>query len=238
VNARFAVMCAHYLFDPDFCNVAAGWEKGIVEKNVQDSRRRIWLAAQDCQFHSFEELNAWLGQRYRALWRELAHPQYSGLSVAEVLELERAEMMPRPAAFDGYVERAARASSTCLVSVGRNRYSVPCERADQWVSSRLYPTRIEVVADDVLIASHSRLLDRDQVSYDWQHYIPLIERSRGRCAMERLLPICRSHCVSSNTAWSATLAVTGSWRRFWPPCRSPDSMPCWWSLNWCLRAAA
>lgn len=22
VNARFSVMCAHYLFDPDFCNVA------------------------------------------------------------------------------------------------------------------------------------------------------------------------------------------------------------------------
>jgi transposase len=40
VNARFAVMCAHYLFDADFCNVASGWEKGIVEKNVQDSRRR------------------------------------------------------------------------------------------------------------------------------------------------------------------------------------------------------
>lgn len=57
-----AVMCAHYLFDPDFCNVAAGWEKGIVEKNVQDSRRRIWLDAQDCHFHSFEELNAWLGR--------------------------------------------------------------------------------------------------------------------------------------------------------------------------------
>ncbi|MEN1181070.1 IS21 family transposase, partial [Pseudomonas aeruginosa] len=105
VNARFAVMCAHYLFDPDFCNVAAGWEKGVVEKNVQDSRRRIWLDAQDCQFHSFEELNAWLGQRCRALWNELTHPQYSGLSVAEVLELERAELMPVPAPFDGYVER-------------------------------------------------------------------------------------------------------------------------------------
>ncbi len=179
VNARFAVMCAHYLFDPDFCNVAAGWEKGIVEKNVQDSRRRIWLDAQDCQFHSFEELNAWLGQRCRALWNELTHPQYSGLSVAEVLELERAELMPMPAAFDGYVERPARVSSTCLVSVGRNRYSVPCEYAGKWVSSRLYPTRIEVVADDALIASHARLLDREQVSYDWQHYIPLIERKPG-----------------------------------------------------------
>ncbi len=179
VNARFAVMCAHYLFDPDFCNVAAGWEKGIVEKNVQDSRRHIWLDAQDCQFHSFEELNAWLGQRCRALWNELTHPQYSGLSVAEVLELERAELMPVPAPFDGYVERPARVSSTCLVSVGRNRYSVPCEYAGKWVSSRLYPTRIEVVADDALIASHVRLLDRDQVSYDWQHYLPLIERKPG-----------------------------------------------------------
>ena len=40
VNERFATMCAHYLVEPDFCNVASGWEKGVVEKNVQDSRRR------------------------------------------------------------------------------------------------------------------------------------------------------------------------------------------------------
>jgi hypothetical protein len=30
-----------------------------------------------------------------------------------------------------------------------------------------------------MIASHARLLDRDQVNYDWQHYIPLIERKPG-----------------------------------------------------------
>lgn len=24
VNARFAALCSHYLFDPDFCNVASG----------------------------------------------------------------------------------------------------------------------------------------------------------------------------------------------------------------------
>jgi transposase len=50
VNARFAVMCAHYLFDADFCNVASGWEKGVVEKNVQDSRRRIWIDAAKVRF--------------------------------------------------------------------------------------------------------------------------------------------------------------------------------------------
>ncbi|HIE0070009.1 TPA: IS21 family transposase [Pseudomonas aeruginosa] len=179
VNARFTVMCSHYLFDPDFCNVASGWEKGIVEKNVQDSRRRIWLDARACTFHSLEALNAWLAQRCRALWNELVHPQYHGLTVAEVLELERAELMPMPTAFDGYVERTVRVSSTGLISVARNRYSVPCERVGQWVSSRLYPTRIVVMADDGMIASHARLFDRDQVSYDWQHYAPLLERKPG-----------------------------------------------------------
>ena len=38
---------------------------------------------------------------------------------------------------------------------------------------------MEVVEDDVLIASHERLLDRDQVNYDWQHYISLVERKPG-----------------------------------------------------------
>jgi hypothetical protein len=34
VNARFAVMCAHCLYDPDFCNVASGWEKGRGEERA------------------------------------------------------------------------------------------------------------------------------------------------------------------------------------------------------------
>ena len=53
VNARFAALASHYLFDTDFCNVASGWEKGVVEKNVQDSRRRIWIDAGDRRFGSF-----------------------------------------------------------------------------------------------------------------------------------------------------------------------------------------
>ena len=179
VNARFAVMCAHYLFDADFCNVASGWEKGVVEKNVQDSRRRIWLEAQQRRFSSYAELNAWLGERCRALWSELRHPEYKEFSVADMLELERAEMMPMPTAFDGYVEKAARVSSTCLVSVQRNRYSVPCELAGKIVSTRLYPQRVAVVADDAIVADHERLLDRGQTRYDWQHYIPLVERKPG-----------------------------------------------------------
>ena len=179
INARFAVMCAHYLFDADFCNVASGWEKGVVEKNVQDSRRRIWLDAQTRRFGSFAELNVWLGERCRSLWSELYHPEHKAFSVAEMLELECAQMMPMPTPFDGYVEKLARVSSTCLVSVQRNHYSVPCELAGQRVSTRLYPNRVVMVADDAVVATHDRLSERGHIRYDWQHYIALVQRKPG-----------------------------------------------------------
>ena len=59
VNARFEAMASHYLFEPEFCNVAAGWEKGIVEKNVQHQRR---------------------------VWVETKHPEWPELTVAELLQ--------------------------------------------------------------------------------------------------------------------------------------------------------
>lgn len=178
VNARFAVMCAHYLFDADFCNVASGWEKGIVEKNVQDSRRRIWMDAAKEQFSSFDELNAWLGVQCRAQWNAIRHPDHDQFTVAEMLEHEQPHLMPMPEPFDGYVENPSRVTSTCLVSVSRSRYSVPCELAGQMVSSRLYPNQVVIVAGAAIVARHVRA-ERGQTQYDWQHYIPLLQRKPG-----------------------------------------------------------
>jgi hypothetical protein len=151
----------------------------VVEKNVQDSRRRIWLEAQERRFGSFAELNAWLGERCRAVWSETAHPEHRQFTVAEVLEIEREHLMSMPEPFDGYVENPARVSSTCLVAVARNRYSVPCEWAGHLVSTRLYPSRVDVVAQDNIVASHARLTGRGVTNYDWQHYIELVQRKPG-----------------------------------------------------------
>jgi len=178
VNARFAAMSAHYLFDPDFCNVASGWEKGRVEKSVQDTRRRIWQAATEQRFGSFTELNVWLATQCVEA-RKAPHPEYPGMSIAEAWEHEQPQLMPMPAPFDGYVELPARVSSTSLVSAARNRYSVPCSLAGQRVSVRLYPERIVIVAEQSVVAEHVRASDRDHVVYDWQHYVPLIERKPG-----------------------------------------------------------
>lgn len=107
--------------------MASGWEKGIVEKNVQDARRRLWIEAKTQRFNSFAELNIWLDERCRSLWSEIEHPDYKGVTLVEALEQEQIYLMPMPTPFDGYVEVIARVSSTCLVTVvERNQYSVPC----------------------------------------------------------------------------------------------------------------
>lgn len=179
VNTRFSAMASHYLFDPDFCNVASGWEKGVVEKSVQDSRRRIWQDAGKERFGSFTELNVWLLERCRSLWQELRHTEYEELSIAEMLEHELPSLMPMITPFDGYVETMGKVSSTCLVILDRNRYSAPCELVGQIVSIRVYPEQIDIVAHDTLVASHRRSFARKETLYDWQHYIPLIERKPG-----------------------------------------------------------
>ena len=164
VNARFAVMCGHYLFDADFCNVASGWEKGTG-----------WPRA-----------------------------------------------MPAP--FDGYVEKPAQVSSTCLVNGQCNRYCVPCELAGHMVSTRLYPNRVSVVAGDVVVASHDRLVDRGQTCYDWPHYIPLVARKPGALRngapfMDLPKPLHRLR-----QGLLRYEGVTGLWRKCWP---RPYPLPGW-----------
>ncbi len=179
INARFHAMCGHYLFEPEFCNRAAGWEKGIVEKNVQDRRRQIWHDAVSIRWESLEVLNIWLAERCHQAWKQLRHPQWPELSVEDALLDERPRLMQIPKPFDGYIEKPVRVSPTSLVHLDRNRYGVPTEYAHQIVSLRCYPTYISLVADGIEIARHPRGFDRYQTFYDWRHYITLVERKLG-----------------------------------------------------------
>jgi hypothetical protein len=47
------------------------------------------------------------------------------------------------------------------------------------VSTRLYPGKVAVVAGDQVVACHERLNSRGETRYDWQHYIPLVQRKPG-----------------------------------------------------------
>jgi len=179
VNARFEAMTGHYLFEAEFCNVASGWEKGQVEKNVQDRRRHIWREASERRWNSLAELNTWLQQACIDSWQELAHPEWSELSVADVWQDERTRLMACPQAFDGYVEQPVRVTSTSLIHFQRNRYSVPCEWVHAVVSLRAYPDTLRIVGQHGQTVDLPRSFERDQTIYDWQHYISLVERKPG-----------------------------------------------------------
>jgi hypothetical protein len=161
-------MTSHYVFEPEFCNPAAGWGEplfaigsrtmasGQVEKNVQDARHQILQLMPD--FPDLAAMNAWLEERCIEQWARLPHGTLPG-TIAEAWAAERAALMPTPPAFDGFVERRKRVSPTCLISFERTRYSVPCSGltrphwghgpfapfANRPVSLRIYPDRLVVV---------------------------------------------------------------------------------------------
>jgi hypothetical protein len=170
-----------HVFEPEFCNPAAGWEKGQVEKNVLDTRRLVLQLMPD--FPDLAALNAWLEQRCIAQWERTPHGALPG-TVAEVWQAEKPALMPTPPAFDGFVEQSKRVSPTCLISFERNRYSVPASFANRPVSLRVYPDRLVVAAEGRIVCEHVRVIQRShklppRTIYDWRHYLAVIQRKPG-----------------------------------------------------------
>jgi transposase len=181
VNARFAAMASHYLFEPEFCNPASGWEKGQVEKNVQDTRRRLWQPMPS--FPDIDALNVWLEEQCIAQWGQIQHGVLPG-TIADVHADEVASLMPLGRPFDGFVEHTKRVSPTCLIAFERNRYSVPASFANRPVSLRVYPDRLILAAEGQVLCEHGRIIERShdqpgRTIYDWRHYLAVIQRKPG-----------------------------------------------------------
>ena len=182
VNARFAAMVSHFLFEAEFCNPASGWEKGQIEKNVQDARHRLWQPAPS--FPSLAALNDWLETRCRELWAQTPHASHPG-AIADAWAEEVRHLMQPSRPFDGFVEYAKRVSPTCLIHLDRNRYSVPASFANRPVSVRVYPERIVVAGEGQVICEHRRVFARSHqrksttTVFDWRHYLAVLQRKPG-----------------------------------------------------------
>ena len=175
-NSRFLALMSHYLIEPTACTPAAGWEKGQVENQVQSMREDVFVPT--LKVKDFNELNAILLAKGEAIAMERIHPECDK-TIAEVFLEEKAFLGQLPPAFEGYIEKECRISSTCLIQFDHNRYSVDCHYASHLASVRIYAGEIVIVAQGKEIGRHQRLFGRKSVAYDPWHYVSLLERKPG-----------------------------------------------------------
>ncbi|BDA84000.1 transposase [Aureimonas sp. SA4125] len=176
-NRRFLQMCSHHLIEPVACTPAAGWEKGQVENQVGNLRDQIFRPKP--KVASLEELNAWLEDQCIAYAKRTRHPEFKDRTVWEVFQEEKLALMELRSPFEGFVEKAVRASTTCLVMADYNRYSVDARAAGQTVLVRTYAERVVVLFESEIVADHPRQFRRDQVIYDPWHYLPVLLKKPG-----------------------------------------------------------
>jgi transposase len=176
-NRRFLQMCSHHLVEPVACTPAAGWEKGQVENQVGNLRDQLFRPKP--RVSSLAELNAWLADQCIAYAQRPPHPEFKGRTIWDVFQEERANLMTLRGPFDGFVEKAVRASTTCLIMADHNRYSVDAKAAGRMVLVRSHAERIVVLLDDAVVAEHPRQFRRDQIIYDPWHYLPVLVRKPG-----------------------------------------------------------
>src|SRR5436305_12678923 len=120
-------------------------------------------------------------------WKTTASPTPSAPSIRssgsktiwDVFQAERASLMELRGPFDGFVEKAVRASTTCLIMADHNRYSVDARAAGRTVLVRSHAERIVVLFNDEIVADHPRSFRRDQVIYDPWHYLPVLVKKPG-----------------------------------------------------------
>src|SRR3954465_2473881 len=145
-NRRFLQMCSHHLIEPVACTPASGWEKGQVENQVGNLRDQMFRPKP--RVKSLAELNAWLEDQCMAYAKRTQHPEFKERTIWDVFQEEVPSLMELRGPFDGFVEKAVRATPACLIMADHNRYSAEARAAGRMVLVRSPAERIVVLFDD------------------------------------------------------------------------------------------
>lgn len=172
----FLHLRSHYLFESHFCNVRRGNEKGQVEGLAKYARANFLVPVPEVK--DFAALNQYL---FECSWNE-QHRKLRGKGGRPKLELWMEEkFLPLPESpFEACRIQPGRASSMSLVRFDDNDYSVPARYAHHSLTVKGFAETVVVCsAEDGEIARHERLWGKEEVSYDWRHYLPVLYRKPG-----------------------------------------------------------
>ena len=181
LNARFAELVAHYLFEPRFARPYTGHDKGGVESRGKGIRWQHLTPLPEGE--SWEAISEALVARLDAA---LDRPRRrSGPSVAELWATEQRRLLPLPAhPHDPGILHRVRANRQAKVRIRGGWYSVPCGWHGLDVKGWVYPERV-VLRHDGEEVVHPRVGMND-ASIFYRHYLP--ELAHKPQALEQVAP--------------------------------------------------
>ncbi|WP_251032941.1 IS21 family transposase [Bacillus sp. ISL-7] len=168
----FIGLQAHYVFKAEFCNPASGNEKGRIEGTVGYIRRNALVPIPEVQ--SLNELNDYL-LNWCLTEAGRTHVPNKSETVLEMWEKEKEYLHPLPAInFEACKLLSCKVNKTSLITVETNRYSVPNSFVGQAVWAKIFVDRVIVVAQNDVIAEHTRSYERNQMITVLDHYLEVL----------------------------------------------------------------
>jgi hypothetical protein len=177
-TTRFIAFRSHWRFAGEFCNPAAGHEKGGVEGEVGYFRRNHWVPLPEAQ--DLEDLNRYL----LACCQQDQRRQIDGAEqrVGAALLTEQAHLLPLATEPFDLIERSwVTIDGLGCVRVRTNRYSVPLAPGTK-VEARIGASHVELWHASTCVARHERCYRRRQQILDLEHYLDVLERKPGALA--------------------------------------------------------
>jgi transposase len=173
LHPRYAALASHYPFTPKFCLPATATEKPRVEKRVFDLQRQ-W-ATPVPRVADLAELNRHLrGCSLAARDRTCGD---NAVSVGVRFEQDKAAALPIPQRpFDACVFQPGQVDKYQTAPFDGNRYSVPRRWAFRAVTVKGYVDRVEIVADNQVIATHPRSYGHGEKILDPLHFLVVLQR--------------------------------------------------------------
>ena len=193
--------------------------RGIVEKNVQDRRRQIWQQAAERRWPDLDSLNDWLGEQCRPPGAPYPTPNGRHSPLANCSKMSNPDDA-QPEAFRRLCEKPVRVSSTALVHLQRNRYSVPTDQCPSRHQPAHLPGRAPVHRR--WRAEIAKACPELRASPDLLRLAALHRPDRPqarRCETAPRSPRCPIRCCGCRNTCSNTSAATGSWPTCWRPFR-------------------
>src|SRR3989440_924586 len=182
-NPAYQKLAVEFKFHPDVCAPASGNQKGAVENLVKFVKGNF-LAGRT--FYDDVEL----AEQCRAWLRQVNTQRPSDATgVPPVVRLaeEQPQFGPLPAVARDYgFFDCVVVSREGLVAIETNRYSVPAHLMGRALTARIHRSRVELFADQELVATHVRLPAQNARVIDPAHFeAAFVGKPRGRVMVYR-----------------------------------------------------